>query len=85
MRSTHAPAVLLQAKINEWNRKIAKVHEEITVFAKKIKADPLLDEIAGKFGLRVFNDAKALFNQIDNLSARIQHNLSEIQRLSPDS
>lgn len=74
----------LQAKIDEWNRKIAKVHEEITVFAKHIKKDPLLDEIAGKFGLQVFNDAKGLFNKIDNLSARIRHNLEEIQRLNSE-
>jgi peptidoglycan hydrolase CwlO-like protein len=72
----------LQAKIDEWNRKIVKVHEEITVFAKHVKADPLLDEIAGKFGLHVFNKAKGLFNKIDNLSSRMRHNLEEIQRLN---
>jgi chromosome segregation ATPase len=72
----------LQAKIDEWNGQIASVHKEITVFAKHIKEDPLLDEIAGKFGLQVFNDAKGLFNKIDNLSARMRHNLEEIQRLN---
>ncbi|MCK4824948.1 hypothetical protein KA005_54865 [bacterium] len=74
----------LQAKIDEWNRKIAKVHEEITVFAKHVKANPLLDEIAGKFGLHVFNEAKGMFNKIDNLSARMRHNLEEIQRLNSE-
>lgn len=72
----------LKKQNEEYSGSILEAKKEVDALAVECEKGPLLNELVEKFGLRSLNKAQGLFNKIDNLSARVQHNLSEIQRLN---
>lgn len=71
----------LETQNDELGKQIQKTRQGIDQFRSEVEKNPLTHEIAGKFGLRVFNKAEGMFNKSDNLSARIRDNLEQIRRL----
>jgi len=69
------------AQINECEAKVGVNRQEVKAIAKGAEKNPHLHELLGKFGLRSLSKVQSLFNEIDNLTARVQHNWEEIRRL----